>query len=113
MPEPHLPVPGPEPYSNWDPKPPRCPNCGTIIDVRDRTGRCPTHGVVQAVYRNFGITPDRFGEDAWCPTCSKVVTPFDDLCPECGTAVEEQGTGDDDPYPDDSIQKSELTDEEE
>lgn len=44
---------------------------------------------------------ERFGDPAWCPSCSREVTPFDDRCVRCGTPVEELGTGDDDPYPSD------------
>lgn len=45
------------------------------------------------------ITAERFGPAAWCPTCSREVIPFDGLCQKCGNPVEELGTGDDDPYP--------------
>ena len=59
MPEPFLPVPGPEPHSTWDPKPARCPECGVIIDAHPASrwddkweGWCPEHGTVVAVYRD-------------------------------------------------------------
>jgi hypothetical protein len=33
MSEAYVPVPDPEPDSNWDPHPARCPECSTIIDA--------------------------------------------------------------------------------
>lgn len=50
MSEPLLPVPPPEPDSNWDPEPARC-ECGEIIAVRpDGKGWCQFHGMVTPVY---------------------------------------------------------------
>jgi uncharacterized paraquat-inducible protein A len=43
----------------------------------------------------------------WCPGCSSahavsITTERQGaICPRCGAALEEAGTGDDDPYPDD------------
>ena len=44
----------------------------------------------------------------WCPGCSRSLRNVlskegasAPLCPRCGTRMEEAGTGDDDPYPDD------------
>lgn len=42
-----------------------------------------------------------FGDPGWCANCSREVKPFHGKCPKCGTTVEELGTGDDDPYPED------------
>ena len=43
----------------------------------------------------------------WCPCCSRAhdatlsTNDGEPCCPRCGTWLEEQGTGDDDPYPED------------
>ena len=50
--------------------------------------------------RASAVDPADFGEPGWCPKCSREMTPFgNDLCPKCGTPLEELGTGDDAPYP--------------
>jgi uncharacterized radical SAM superfamily Fe-S cluster-containing enzyme len=58
MSEAYVPVPDPEPDSNWDPHPARCPECSTIIDAHPASrkdsqweGHCPEHGIVVATYR--------------------------------------------------------------
>lgn len=60
MSEPYLPVPDPEPDSNWDPMPARCPVCDVILQNPHPASRkdgkyegwCPQHGTVQAAYRS-------------------------------------------------------------
>lgn len=48
MSEPLLPVPPPEPESNWEPNPMRCPQCGEILDPRGwGKGWCQFHGIVK------------------------------------------------------------------
>ncbi len=46
------PAPDPEPNSNWDAHPARCPKCGGIIDANLLTdkGWCHLHGFVKATY---------------------------------------------------------------
>jgi hypothetical protein len=53
--EPLLPVPAPEPNSNWEPRPARCPECGDILSSLEDdegviVGRCQLHGIVEPTY---------------------------------------------------------------
>lgn len=58
MSEPFLPVPDPEPDSNWDPTPARCGECNVILQNPHPASRgdghwegwCPYHGTVPAFY---------------------------------------------------------------
>ena len=60
MSEPYLPVPGPEPDSNWDPTPARCSTEGCRVILQNPhsasrndgqwEGYCPKHGTVEAFY---------------------------------------------------------------
>ena len=50
-------LPDPEPNSNWDPRPARCPECREIIDAHPAMrkdarweGWCQNHGTVIATY---------------------------------------------------------------
>ena len=51
MTEPYVPVPDPEPNSNWDPHPERCSENDCLVILQSRGGGygwCPEHGVVKA-----------------------------------------------------------------
>ena len=57
MSEQWLPLPAPEWNPHWEPLPARCPQCGSIVDVRPASradgqweGYCPSHGMVVATY---------------------------------------------------------------
>lgn len=53
MSEPYLPLPPPEPDSNRDVTPPRCPECRTILVTNPLTALrtwCPEHGTVKPVF---------------------------------------------------------------
>lgn len=61
MSEPLVPDSPPEENSNWDPLPPRCGICNSIVDLRWEDGHgqrargfCSTHGLVEVRYAPEG-----------------------------------------------------------